>query len=327
LLAQAPRQPSSLLKHVVRCICIEERVDMLASILKAARSIIMASAATALAAGTAACQIDGRLILDNSEIPSCAPLSGVIEIRSHGDSEIPGTKWQSISMRRGACEFVITTPQDSVLVIGERAASGGATVCYGPVMGTQALNGGLVYAIPVFLLRTDAGFIFEAPGRYVIVCRLSQLPGRPECTAELRVTEASDEERQVFTSAFPADAVIVEPFCNTCIKSPHQPIATTSPYADALRIAQAHLDGRPLLVHELLDGTLAECKSGRHAEWLLNEENTDQIARGVLLDSALEHPRGIWHVLQQRQLALRSGEADMWVESVDAEGRIIVVRP
>lgn len=289
--------------------------------------LVLAAAVAMLAANAAMGQIDGELILDNAEIPSCAPISGVIEMQVQQDTEIPGTDWYAFHFGRGGYSIIVATPRDSTVVVDWPHVADGLNVCYGPLMGSTTLSRDKTYAFPVFLMKTGRGFIFDSPGDYRISYRFALLPGQPAFTTTVRVAEGDSRDRQAFVSAFSPYAVVIEPFDDAAPLEPIPQFDPQSPYCEALQIAEANMLASSLLAGGLLHGQSADLVNDRLASWLTNEMNTKKIVRGVALDSVLVHHRDIWHVMKMRQMALRGDAGGSWVEPLDGQGRIIISSP
>ena len=82
-----------------------------------------------------------------------------------------------------------------------------------------------------------------------------------------------------------------------------------------------------LLVSKLLHGEPSDLSGQAIGSWLINEMNTQKVARGVALDSVLVHHRDVWRIMQVRQRDLREDTSCSWVEPRDGQGRIIITGP
>ena len=321
-----PRQPRPLLKLVLGASALREATGMWQRMRQLKSRIAVAAVIAMSVASAANSQISGNLILDSAVIPICAPVSGVIEMRVQQDTEIPGSNWYALSFNRGAYAILITTPHDSTVVVDNVHVADGGVACYGPLTGSTTLFKNETYAFPIFLLRNARGFIFDTPGNYEVTYKFDVLPGRPEFSANLRVSESDSQGCAAFMSAFASDAAIYDPFCGAALREPLPKIDPSSPYFEALQITEASAQRSRLLISMLLNSTPTDYDDSER-KWLIGEMNTRKVARGVELDAAMAHPRGVWKVVQLRQTALRTDPIGVWVEPRDNQGRIIITAP
>jgi hypothetical protein len=272
--------------------------------------------------GDASAQIEGEFRLDNTSILSYMPVSGEIELRPQSDVQIVSNLEQGLGIAFGAYEIKITNPNGGVRVIDAEVLWGEMNINRGRAPVDEVLKTGLVYVVPVFLLKTREEFLFVEPGRYVVQYSYIGLPGAPQFQAEVNVSEGHADELAEYLSPFWGGKILLRPFDGGGPKDYDGDPIDMGAYWDAFAIVKANqhgggLVGRYLFVHDL--------KAFKDSNWCLSPSVDKKIKEGLRWDSMVPASRGMWDIIQKKHAYLVAGKYDQVVEKVDKKGRIIVL--